>query len=166
MLILLQLCSAFKNKNQKTWLGAVSINQSNCMVLTFPVVLSRAVPQWKDTVGLVWPAAPGWKPVWFSVSPEASMDLEWQIYGNSISVMLANRHRISSFIPERCLFLKYPKHNKKWSKIFFSFIYMLAGSLALSSFKIFRKVLTTKQYTNFRINESQQYATFNSTITK
>lgn len=45
--------------------------------------------------------------------------------------MLANRYTISHFIPERCLFLKYPNHNKKWSKIFFSFIYLLAGSLEL-----------------------------------
>lgn len=137
-----------------TWLGGVSRNQSNSMVLIIAVVLNRGVSQWKDTVGLVGSAASGWQPVGFSVSPEASVDLEWQIYGN-ISEMLANRYRISNFIPERCcLFLKYPNHNEKCSKIFFSFIYLLAGGLALGSFKILWKVLPTGQYIKFRINET------------
>lgn len=73
----------FKTKNScgtATWFGVGRRNQSNWFlsVLTFPVVLSRAVSQWKDTVGLVGPAAAGYLQNISAapVSPEALMDLE------------------------------------------------------------------------------------------
>lgn len=94
-----------------------------------------------------------------TATSEASMDLHQQlsIYRNNISPMLANMHRLSNLIPERsCLLLKLPLSIIKTGVTFFSFRYFLAGSLALSSFKILTKVLITEQYASSRTNENQQ----------